>query len=434
MAYAAPVSEGDDEGIVDAFTGWFSDEGEESGPGEPSTGGTPALPSREKLPKGKAAAKAKRVKELTRQRTANTRYWQLSDGRVQAEVSAVPTAYRAGKSWKDLDPAITPTDRAGFAFANTTNVARSWFGTDARRLLRFETADGHAVTLGLEGAGRLTPTAKGNTVTYKGAVPGADLSYEVGPGRVKENIVLAQRPVGPVTFTFTLDTGGLVPKAGKDGSVRFYGEGKDPALVIPAAFMTDAKKDAESPYGTAYSTAVEQKLVRHGKGWQLRVTPDAKWLAAKERQYPVTIDPTIAIAPTPTTAQDVMISSDGPGSNYDENWRLSVGNTSTGSSRALLKFPLTGVPAGTKLDSADLKLYYDQTHTTGDSEVRLEAHRATGEWSESSATWNSANTLTGELSGTSVLVDDGDTGVTAAKGSWPASGNTAYTQYAVNKD
>ncbi|MER5207720.1 DNRLRE domain-containing protein [Streptomyces sp. NPDC002825] len=129
-----------------------------------------------------------------------------------------------------------------------------------------------------------------------------------------------------------------------------------------------------------------------------------------------------------------MISSDGPTTNYKDNWRLSVGNTSTGASRALIRFPITGVPAGTKLDSADLRLWFDQTHTTGDSEVQLEAHRATQAWTEDLATWNSANTYTGELSGTAVVVDDGDTGRTAAVGAWPASGNTAYTQYAVNQD
>ncbi|MFE5484390.1 DNRLRE domain-containing protein [Streptomyces sp. NPDC056527] len=435
VAYAAPVSSDSGEGIADSLAGWFSDDEDENRlPESPKTGGTPVLPSRDKLPKGKPAAKPKRVGELTGRRTANARYWQLSDGRVQAEVSAVPTGYRAGKSWKDIDPTVTPTGTKGFEFANTTNAASSWFGSDARQLLRFESADGHAVTLGLEGAGRLAPVAKGDTVTYKDAVGGADLSYEVGPGRVKENIVLAERPAGPVSFTFTLDAGGLTPKAGKDGSVLFYGEAANPVLVIPAAFMTDAKKDTRSPYGHAYSDKVTQKLTKAGKGWKLTVTPDASWLAAPERQYPVTVDPTISIAPTPTTAQDVMISSDGPSTNYDDNWRLSVGNTSTGASRALLRFPLTGVPAGTRLDAADLKLYYDQTHTTGDTEVQLEAHRATQAWTEAQATWNNANAITGELSGTAVVVDDGDAGRTAAVGAWPASGNTAYTQYAVNQD
>ncbi|MGA5068242.1 DNRLRE domain-containing protein [Streptomyces exfoliatus] len=432
-AYAAEVSEGSDTGILDTFKGWFSESEEEPAPEEHATGGTPTLPSREKLPKGKAADKAKRVAELTGKRTANARYWMLSDGRVQAEVSAVPTAYRSGKSWKNIDPTVTRSGAEGFAFSNTTNTAHSWFGTDADRLLRFEAGDGHAVTLGLEGAGKLAPVAKGDTVTYKDAVSGADLSYEVGPGRVKENIVLDRQPAGPVSFTFTLDAGGLTPKANKDGSISFYGEGADPVLVIPAAFMTDAKRDTEAPYGTGYSGNVTQRLSKAGKGWTLTVTPDAKWLAAPEREYPVTIDPTISIAPTPSTAQDVMISSDGPTTNYKDNWRLSVGNTSTGTSRALLRFPVGSIPAGTKIDSADLKLYYDQYHTTGDTEVQLEAHRATQAWTEETATWNSANSITGELSGTSVVVDDGDSGTTAAVGAWPASGST-LTQYAVGSD
>ncbi|MGW1122184.1 DNRLRE domain-containing protein, partial [Streptomyces tanashiensis] len=344
VAYGAPQSPAtsDDKGAFDTIAGWFADDegdGEPSGAETSSTGGTPVLPSREKLPKGKAAAKPKRVAELTGKRTANARYWQLSDGRVQAEVSAVPTGYRAGKSWKDIDPTVVPSDAEGFAFSNTTNAANSWFGSDAERLLRFQ-ADGHTVTLGLKSAGKLAPVADGDTVTYKDALSGADLSYVVGPGRVKENIVLDAKPSGPVSFTFTLDAGGLTPQQNKDGSVSFFGEGADPVLVIPAAFMTDAKKDAKAPYGSAYSAAVRQKLTKAGDGWQLTVTPDAKWLAAPERQYPVTIDPTLSIAPTPTTAQDVMISSDGPTTNYDDNWRLSVGNTSTGASRALIRFPV----------------------------------------------------------------------------------------------
>ena len=432
VAYAAPAPSGDGDGVVDTVKGWFADDSRKLD--EPPSHDELDVAERQKLPKGKAAPKAKRVGELTGRRTANARYWRLSDGRVQAEVSAVPTGYRSGRSWKAIDPTVVPSEVAGFPFANTTNAASSWFGSDAGRLLRFEAGDGHVVTLGLQGGGKLSPLAKGDTVTYKDAVAGADLTYQVGPGRVKENIVLDRKPAGPVSFSFTLDAGGLTPKGNKDGSVSFFGEGADPVLVIPAAFMTDAKKSAGSAYGTGYSPAVTQKLSKAGKAWKLTVTPDAKWLAAPERQYPVTIDPTISIAPTPATAQDVMISSDGPTTNYKDNWRLSVGNTTTGTSRALLRFPLTGVPSGTKIDSADLKLWYDQTHTSGDTEVQLEAHRATQAWTEEQATWNNANAITGELSGTSVLVDDGDAGKTAAVGAWPASGNTAYTQYAVNQD
>ncbi|MGW4022140.1 golvesin C-terminal-like domain-containing protein [Streptomyces sp. NPDC005009] len=438
VAYAAPPSEpekGDEKGFFDTVTDWFGDD--EKNP-EPPSYGERGIADRQKLPKGKNAPKAKRVKELTGRRTANARYWRMSDGRTEVELSAVPTSYRDGTGkkaeWKPIDTSVEASETKGFDFANTTNTLHSRFGSDAGKLLRVEAGDGRSVTMGLAGADALKPTAKGSTVTYKDAIDGADLAYEVGAGRVKENIVLDERPSGPVKFTFTLDVDGLTPKQGGDGSIRFFGESADPVLVIPAGFMTDSKKDASSPYGTKYSTEVKQRLAKTGDGWTLTVTPDAKWLAAKERQYPVTVDPTIEIAPTPTTAQDVMISSDGPTSNYDDNWRLSVGNTTSGSSRALLRFPLSGIPAGTRVDSADLKLYYDQTHTTSGDEVRLEAHRATQEWSEATATWNSAQGITGELSGTSVVVDDGDAGRTAAVGSWPASGNTTYTQHAVNQD
>ncbi|MCZ0979541.1 hypothetical protein O1L60_11890 [Streptomyces diastatochromogenes] len=101
VAYGTPRSPaaGDDKSVSDTIAGWFSGDGNQDGSrgtGAASTGGAPVVPSREKLPKGKAAPQSKRVAELTGKRTANARYWQLSDGRVQAEVSAVPTGYRAG--------------------------------------------------------------------------------------------------------------------------------------------------------------------------------------------------------------------------------------------------------------------------------------------------------------------------------------------------
>ncbi|MEU3995162.1 DNRLRE domain-containing protein [Streptomyces fungicidicus] len=440
VAYAAPPSEpgkGEDKGFFDTVSDWLGDdEGEDPKP--PSYGDRPVA-DRQKLAKGKKDPKAKRVKELTSRRTPSARFWQLSDGRVEAELTAAPTSYRdpGSKKWEAIDTRVAGTKAKGFVFANKTNTGRSWFGSDPDRLLRFETAEGgRSVTLGLEGArGSLKPEAEGDTVTYKDAVGGADLSYEVGPGRVKEDITLAERPDGPVTYTFTLDTEGLTPKARKDGSIAFFGElPNTPVLVIPAPYMTDAKKSASSPYGYAYSADVTQKLVRDGDGWKLTVTPDAKWLAAKDRQYPVVIDPTITIAPSPAGSQDTMVLSDQPGVNFNSSWKLAVGKTSaTAQARSLLKFPLDEIPAGVKVDGARLGVYFDQSHTTNGNNVTIEAHRATGPWTEAEANWSNTSDLVGELSGTSVQVDDGDAGTTAATGSWPTSGST-LTQYAIGQD
>ncbi|MFF7339109.1 DNRLRE domain-containing protein [Streptomyces sp. NPDC008163] len=447
LAYATTRSgRGDDgPGVVDAIKGWFSDDDDDTGL-TPPTGGKLEIPSREKLPKGKERAPAERVRELTSRRTEHARFWELSDGRVQAEVSAMPTAYGVGKgtkkTWKAIDTGVEKTLAKGYDFANTTNSGRSWFGGDTGHLLKFQAGtEGPAVTLGLDGAAAkaVDPQAKGATVTYKGvAEGGADLQYEVGQGRVKENILLSEAPGGPVSYTFTLDSGGLTPKARKDGSIALYGElPHTPVMTIPAAYMTDTRKDADSPYGLAYSSKVRQRLVRDGKQWKIVVTPDAAWLASPKRQYPVTIDPTITITPSAAQSQDTMVLSDQPSANFNNTWKLSVGKTDTGIARSLIKFPLNEIPAGTKIDTARLEMYYDQTHTTNANDVTMEVHRATGAWDESTATWSNTSSLSGELSGTTYQIDDGDAG-TAAVGEWPkgttTGGAATNDDFAYNKN
>ncbi len=436
VAYASPAS-GDGKSLVGTVKGWFSDD---DGPdlAAPPSHDELEVADRQKLPKGHTDPAAKRVKELKDRRRSNARFWKLSDGRVQAELSAEPTSYRAGKdgSWKSIDTTVRASKAKGFSFANTTNRGRSWFGAHTDRLLRFASPGGRAVTLGLQGAGpRLTPHVKGSTVRYEDAAHGAELAYRVGPGRVKEDITLAKRPKKRVKFTFILDTDGLVPKSRKDGSIALFGElPHTPVMVIPAPFMTDAKKtDGASVFGRTHSRRVSQKLTRSGRSWKVTVTPDAKWLASEDRQYPVVIDPTLTIAPSPTDAQDAMVLKEAADTNYGDSWKLSVGRTGSGAARSLIKFPLDEIPSGTKIDAARLELYYDQVHTTGANDVPVEVHRATGTWDQSTATWSNTSGLVGELSGTSVQADDGDAGTTAASGTWPAS-TSSLTQYAVGSD
>ncbi|WP_338703744.1 DNRLRE domain-containing protein [Streptomyces sp. Q6] len=132
-----------------------------------------------------------------------------------------------------------------------------------------------------------------------------------------------------------------------------------------------------------------------------------------------------------------MVLSDQPSANFNNTWKLSAGKTDTGISRSLIKFPLNEIPSGTKIDTARLEMYYDQTHTTNANDVTMEAHRATGAWDESTATWSNTSALSGELSGTTYQIDDGDAG-TAAVGEWPRStttgGAATNDDFAYNKN
>ncbi|GII56068.1 hypothetical protein Pth03_44570 [Planotetraspora thailandica] len=410
--------------------------------------GAADVPRQGPLPKSEKAPPARRVKELTGRRTANAKIFQLADGRLQEELSATPMHYRDrdGK-WHAIDATVRTTDREGFVYGNETNAFRSFFGTKPDQIVHFE-AEGTELTLGAMGAKPGRPDAKGDTVTYEGALDGADLAYEVTPEGVKESIVLAAPPKGTqdASFDFAVRVKGLRAWQRPDGSIVFYKGDFDgpPVLVMPKPFMTDARDDASSPYGKAWSGKVSQRMRWDSEAGLLRitVTADRSWLTAPDRAYPVVIDPTVKVAPTPTDSQDVMILSEDPNGNYDSNWRLSTGTSSAGVSRSLLKFPLAGVPSGTKLDSAQLQVYYDQvipTSTGASNNVTIEAHRATAPWDETTATWSNASNLTGELGSNTEIVDDGDAGKTAAVGAWPISTSTLAANgingdYLFNKD
>ena len=418
------------EGVRDWFRGLF-------GVGEPGDAGLEpfarvALPREDPVPTGGVWPQPQRVRELPGMATETATFFELSDGRVQAEVSAAPVRYRdADGDLREIDTTVVESGRDGVAFENVTNTFTSLFGTSTDRLAVFE-VDGRRVSLGAVGTPvGVDATAVGDTVTFAQVFgPGVDVAYEVTGTALKEQIVLARRPARS-SFTFSLDTAGLRPRELDDGSIGLFASELDsrPVLVMPPPFMFDSSDDPDSPYGAAWSPNVSQTLGRSGD--RVTVTADQEWLADPARVYPVTIDPTIKIQPTPTQAQDAMILSDAPGVNFDGNWRLSVGTTDIGQARSMIRFDVSDVPAGTQLDAASLEMYFDQEHTV-DGDIPLEVRRVTQPWDAATVTWNSAAADIGEQGASVETVDDSDTGKVAASGEWPFSGSS-LTAHAIRQ-
>jgi RHS repeat-associated protein len=416
-----------------------------SSPGHPTGSrqwkGTPApqpkpfgwsSPKGKNTPLVKPDPHAKRVKELPDRRSATASYFQMSDGSVQEELSAVPVHYRDAKGqWQNVDTSVKPVSHAGFTSGVTGNAFQTYFGSGTGSLMRMESGSG-SIQLDADGANLTAPKISGGTVTYPGVFPGADVSYQTGPDGVKESIVLAKAPAAGATYAFTMKVAGLTPKQLPDGAIAFYGsESADAAFVIPAPVMSDAKPDPSSPYGVAYSANVTQSMTFDAATGllHLTVTPDASWLASSKRVYPVTVDPTIVVSSTSSTAANVMILADGPTTNYSTSWRLSVGTTATGAARTLIKFAMPSVPSGTTITSADLQLYYDQTFLTGGNAVSMQALAANAAWSPATATWSNASSIGGPVAGTTATVANqlgvwNDFPVTSTVQGW-LSGTTA---------
>jgi YD repeat-containing protein len=234
------------------------------------------------------------------------------------------------------------------------------------------------------------------------------LSYQVTPQSLKETITLASAAAASslAGLRFSVRAGGgLTPAAQRDGSIALTRDGA-PALVLPKPFMTDATPSASSPYGFAWSPKVAQHTTWDAATGTLglSLSADAGWLGQSARRFPVVVDPTIVVSPTPTTAQNVMIESDAPTTNFSTIYRLSVGTSSGGVERSLLSFPLGAVPGNTTLTSASLKLYYDQTFGPGTANQTVQVDQAKASWSAATATWNNASNNVG-TAGPSVTVN-----------------------------
>jgi len=177
-------------------------------------------------------------------------------------------------------------------------------GGDPAVLARLEQG-GAFVQMGADGAHTASAKVSGSSVTYPGLYPGVDLRYTVTPQGLKEQIVLtdarAATEAGANGLSFTLKVGGFVPRLLLGGAIGLYGtEAADPVFVIPAPYMADAHPDANSPYGTSYSPKVTQSMSFDKASGVLKLTvrPDASWLKASARVFPVVIDPTILEAPS----------------------------------------------------------------------------------------------------------------------------------------
>ncbi|MBM7861010.1 DNRLRE domain-containing protein [Lentzea nigeriaca] len=338
-----------------------------------------------------ASGPPKRVRELPERRTPSMRVFELSNGQLEAEISAAPQHFQdSGGEWQPVDTTVREQARDGYLFGNDTNAFVSAFGDRTDRVAKFSFS-GTQVGLGLDGESRkLDPKVERDSVTYRGAWDGADFSYQVTRGSLKEKITLAAPPKD-ATYRFSLDLAGVVAQAQPDGSIAFFRANADapPLYVMPKPFMFDSS-------AKSYSDKVSQTFEQHGPKITVTVRADQEWLAAPERKYPVVIDPTISVEPTSNSGQDAQIWSDTPTRNDGADYRLSVGTDNTGIARSLVKFDMSVVPAGTNLTSAKLRMYYDNELHVGTNDVTMEARRVTAAWAESTVTWNSSNTAFAE--------------------------------------
>ena len=228
--------------------------------------------------------------------------------------------------------------------------------------------------------------------TYANVLPGGiDLVYDVTGGGMKESLVLARVPA-QTAFAFSLYTDGLTASLCEDGRVEFLDDGMV-VMEIAAPVMWDA--------AGAHSTRIAVSLSQTEEGYRYTLTPDRAWLTAKEREYPVTIDPTIPSDGEVRDIDDATVVDDSTAgldyagmmsyySAYNNAW-LFVGDYTYSGQRfdmgALLRIELPEeITESSRILDARMYLYYYRAGLTTCSDgIHIEAHAVSGDWSAEDA-------------------------------------------------
>ncbi|WP_179893262.1 MULTISPECIES: hypothetical protein [Streptomyces] len=164
---------------------------------------------------------------------------------------------------------------------------------------------------------------EGTIARYKDALVATDLLIESTRTGFGQFLELKDRSAvdanGEVSYSLTAK--GLTAKADNDGSVTFTDAKGRAAGVLPSPVMWDARVDERSGEHT-HRAKVGVKVAQDGDTVILTMTPDAGFLAAKDTEFPVTVDPAINIGAT----FDTFVQQ-GSGTDQSTATELKIGNT-----------------------------------------------------------------------------------------------------------
>lgn len=277
-------------------------------------------------------------------RTETEKHFRLSDGSFLAVSYGMPVHYQDDEgSWQDIDNSLTlSTNQETYASANTQVATTFAADLSTGRLISSQNGDvsvtmyllngNQLQTMAPIGSGQVatmttqplqiqsaltmdntvqatlvadvnvlpvTSTTNANTgwtmeelipeklqstVLYEDVYPGIDLRYTAYSHNVKEQIIV-NTPQEAYRYDFFLELEGLTAVANADNSISLTDSEGDVCYTIPAPFMED--------YIGATSTGVTYTLTPTIGGTILTVEADADWINHEDREFPVSIDPTL---------------------------------------------------------------------------------------------------------------------------------------------
>ncbi|MGW0586703.1 DNRLRE domain-containing protein [Streptosporangium sp. NPDC002607] len=258
------------------------------------------------------------------------------------------------------------------------------------------------------------PTLNGSTATYSSAYgKGVDLVVIATATGFRQQIVIRERPAGPVTFRVPVDLpkGISFGKNAKGQPTLKSDNGKHSLDIRPAALLDAAAADANADLGTVRVGRAQVSL----DGSALVYSPDPAFLADPATTYPVTMaavdddwyectlgDPAKPCPPgdpMDTYINDVDLTDSWDMHYRDQMW---VGKSYSSNIakrwRAYIQFPLpqSSDPFwGSTIQNADLELWNYLSNDCGEFVGSgITARRVISDWDHLTLQWNSQPSVT----------------------------------------
>lgn len=345
-------------------------------------------------------------------REENVKHFRMSDGSIQAAQYAVPVHFQKNGVWTDYDNTLTEVEadaeeNEGKLLKNKdlTNQTADYSvrlskKTNGHKFVRLE-KDGYklswyyldakkstAKVAEAEDDGDPTTLEKlSTTVLYENVFKATDFEYVLNSQGVKENLLL-QSTKAPTEFTAEYKANGLTPVAVDTQTIELRASDGRVVYVLTAPYMEDANGET--------SVAVTLTLgERKNDTFQVVLALDSAWLQADERAFPVTVDPYLQTSQEwndTVNCHSTFIASGTPGTCYGRgsaNYEGSiyVGKTNgLGKTCGLIKTPnLPTLGIADKVIHAELSVFVTACYP----ELRIDLHRVTTNWNQSTVCWNS---------------------------------------------
>ena len=342
------------------------------------------------------------VEEIEELREENVKHFKMNDGTYKAVVYSEPVHRRdADGNWQDIDNTLSADNESNYV----TSDGRVKFSRNVKKSggSLFELSEnGYKISLSLieeniksasarikNHGGKRTPTVFDSEkekleklkevdnltrVRYNDITEDVDIEYEIYSNNIKESIIVNSKKDSYV-YRFELKLNKMTAALNEDGEISLSDEKTgEVKYIMPAPFMFDDNGEL--------STDVYYTLTPSGKyKYELTVTASAEWINEKDRDFPVTIDPT-TVSVTGLYGE-AYVSSSNPNTNYRKANALLAGTTY----RTFLWFDLPTVSPYDKITDAvlDIKYYFNST-----GNVNIAAYAVPYSWSENTITWNNS--------------------------------------------